>query len=198
MAEYKQLRVGRLDPKDDKRLENAAVKAGTTKADLARRFIKEGLDREERVPYLKQILDEQKASRAELQSLRSENRRLTEILYAVLASEAWVGKQNLCAEYGCESAKRLSAMLVAMTPAQTCGMFLRMGEHMATTDGDLRRAQAVICDLPGVDVTRMGYQDDDEWRAGFDANGDPIPGYVPPIPKQVEKDFIDLFYEDDE
>lgn len=204
MGGYKQLRVGRIDPEDDKLLEEEAVRAGTTKADMARRYIKECLHREQTTPYLQEILEQQKATntelqnlRAELQRLRKENKRLAEIAYANLASSTWVGKQSLCAHYGSDAARKLANMFVAMSPAEVNAMFLRMGEHMATTHGDLRRAQAVICDLPGVDVRLMGYRDEEEWRAGFDADGNPIPGYVAPIPKQVEVNYDDIFYEDE-
>lgn len=164
----------------------------------------ECLHKEETTPYLQEILEQQKAThtelqnlRIELQRLREENKRLAEIAYANLASSTWIGKQSLCAHYGSDAARSFSNMLVAMSPAEANAMFLRMGEHMATTGGDLRRAQAVICDLPGVDVTRMGYRDEGEWRAGYDAQGYPIPGYVAPIPKRVEEDYDDIFYEDD-
>lgn len=203
MGTYKQLNVGRLDSRDDMRLEKAAVAAGTTKAELARRYIREGLDRAEGradigATQVKELAARVDAIACELSGLREESSRLSEIAYANLAANSWIGKQGLCAAYGSDAARRLAAMLMAMTPAEAAAMLLRMGEHMATTGGDLRRAQAVICDMPGVDVARMGYRSDDEWRAGFDASGDPIPGYVAPIPRQVDDDaddaYADIFY----
>lgn len=196
MAEAKRIRVP-LPPEADRVLAEEAARVKTTKTEVARQLIIDGLQERHEAPIIEQILNQLKVANAELQRLHEENRRLTQIAYANLASGAWVGKQSLCAHYGSEAARSLSNMLVAMSPAEVNAMFLRMGEHMATTDGDLRRAQAVICGLPGVDVTRMGYRDEEEWRAGYDAQGYPIPGYVAPIPKRVEVNYDDIFYEDD-
>lgn len=203
MAESKRVRVP-LPPEVDRDLAQVATQAKTTKAEVAKQLIISGLQGSTITPLLEQILERQQEANtalqailAELRQLGEKSERLAEIAYANLASSTWVGKQSLSAHYGSTAARCLSNMLVAMSPAEANAMFLRMGEHMATTGGDLRRAQAVICDLPGVDVTLMGYRDEREWRAGYDAQGNPIPGYVAPISKQTKVDYDDIFYEDE-
>ena len=41
MGGYKRLSIGRIDPENDKLLEEEAVRAGTAKAGMARRYVRE-------------------------------------------------------------------------------------------------------------------------------------------------------------
>lgn len=134
-------------------LEAEAEKANTTMGNVAHDLIKKALKQRE----IDERLDE-----------------LLTVSYAILGLESWIGKHALGAIYEDEWAAYAANMFMQMVPGEVCDMALHMGKHMVKTGGDLRRAMATICAVPGVDVTLMNYTDDDEWRGIYDENGDLI------------------------
>lgn len=173
MASDNRIRIP-LDPREHRLLETRAAKAQTTMASVAHDLIKKALAEEKVASGDKRIvalLEQQN------EVLRRQNAKLQELLavsYANLAMQAWIGKHALGAAFDDPCAADAADMFTQMTPSEVCNMALHMGQHMTRTGGDLRSAMATICDLPGVEVTLMGYVDDDDWRGAYDANGNPL------------------------
>lgn len=174
MAADIRIRVS-LTPEKRAILEGRAVAGGTTTANIAHGPIKMALS-DERVEgkdeALESLLREQNAKVQE-QSARLD--KVLAVACANLAVQSWVGKHTLGVACDDRRAAHAANMFINMVPSDVCNMALHMGEHMVGTDGDPRRAMATVCDLPGVDVTLMGYSRDDEWRGAYAANGSLTP-----------------------